>query len=420
MRQKLNNKTKRKITFPRVYNIDRREQEAVAKVLATGPLSGFVGDASPDFLGGPVVKKFEKAFAQKCKVKHAVSYNSATTALHGAIVALGIGPGDEVIVPPYTMSASATAVLMNGAVPIFADIEADTFCLDPKAVAQKITKRTKAILMVNLFGQTGDMGGILALARSRKLAVIEDNAQSPLATWRGRYTGTVGDIGVFSFNVHKTMQAGEGGVLVTNNARYALRAQLCRNHGESVIGDLPHYTAGRLFGTNYRMTEVTAAIALVQLGKIDFLNKKRVALADRLTRKLSNISGLTVPHIPKENTHVYYSYVLKVDEKKLGMSRAAFVTALQVRGFPVGAGYVKPLYLLPLFQKRQAFNKTHFPFDYQGMTQDYRKGICPVTERMHYAELIGTDVCQYPYTNAHIDAFVDAVHEVLHASKKTT
>ena len=417
MREKINKKPE-KIAFPPVYHIDRREIAAVVAVLKKGPLSGFVGEVGQWFFGGPVVRRFERAFARKFRVKHAVSYNSATTALHGAVAALGVGPGDEVIVPPYTMSASATAVLMNGAVPIFADIEAGTFCLDPKSVEKKITKRTKAVMMVNLFGQTGDMGALLRLARKHKLGVIEDNAQSAGAKWRGRYTGTIGDVGVFSFNVHKQIQAGEGGVLVTNDKKLALRAQLARNHGESVVRDMPGYAGGPVFGSNYRMTEITAAIAEVQLGKLDFLNRKRIALADRLTKKLRGIPGLALPHIPKGNTHVYYSYMLKVDEQELGISRAALVKALQKRGFPIGAGYERPLYLLPLFQKRQAFNKTHFPFDYQGMRQDYSRGSCPVTERMHYRELVGTDVCQHPYTAAHVDAFAAALREEIAAANK--
>lgn len=415
MRQKRN----KKIIFPPVYHIDRREIAAVTAVLKKGPLSGFVGEAGPDFLGGPVVKRFEKKFSNKFKIKYAVSFNSATTALHAAVAALGVGPGDEVIVPPYTMSASASAVLMNGAVPIFADIDADTFCLDPKSVAGKITKRTKAVMMVNLFGQTGDMGVLLSLARTHKFAVIEDNAQSPGATWHGRYTGTVGDVGVFSFNVHKTMQSGEGGVLVTNNKKIALRAQLARNHGESVVCGMPGYTAGPIFGSNYRMTEVIAAIAEVQLSKLDFLNHKRVVLARRLTKKLNSIQGLTPPHIPKGNTHVYYSYIIKINKQKFGISREALVKKLQKRGFPIGAGYVKPLYLLPLFQKKQAFNATHFPFNYQGMKQNYKKGICPVAERMHYHELIGTDICKHPYTAAHVDAFAEALLEIITAARKS-
>jgi len=138
----------------------------------------------------------------------------------------------------------------------------------------------------------------------------------------------------------------------------------------------------------------------------------------RLCGGNGGIPGLALPHIPKGNTHVYYSYMLKVDEQELGISRAALVKALQKRGFPIGAGYERPLYLLPLFQKRQAFNKTHFPFDYQGMRQDYSRGSCPVTERMHYRELVGTDVCQHPYTAAHVDAFAAALREEIAAANK--
>src|SRR3989338_11562605 len=194
--------------YPPVYTIGKREIAAVMQVLKKGPLSAFLGVAGEYFLGGKRVLSLEHAFTKKFKVQHAVSFNSATTALHGAIVALGIGPGDEVIVPPYTMSATAMAVLMNGAVPIFADIDPDTFCLDANAVEKAITKRTKAIFVVNLFGQTADFGKLLPLARKYKLKIIEDNAQAPGALFRGRYTGGIGDIGVFSFNVHKTIQSG--------------------------------------------------------------------------------------------------------------------------------------------------------------------------------------------------------------------
>src|SRR3989344_3803776 len=221
--------------LPAVHIMDKEEIAAVSRVIRGGPLSGFAGVHNDRFFGGKEVRVFEAEFAKKFKIKHAVSFNSATTALHGAIVALGIGPGDEVIVPPYTMSASATAVLMNGAVPIFADIDERTFCLDAKSVRMRITKNTKAIMAVNLFGQAADFEPLLALAKEHNLKLIEDNAQAPAAKWRGRYAGTIGDVGVFSFNFHKTMQSGEGGILVTNNDAYALRAQLCRNHGESVV-----------------------------------------------------------------------------------------------------------------------------------------------------------------------------------------
>lgn len=397
------------------HNIGPREIAAVVSVMKKGPLSGFLGTHSPRFLGGIQVRAFEAAFAKKFKVKHAVGFNSATTALHAAIVALEIGPGDEVIVPPYTMSASATAILMNGAVPIFADIDQNTFCIDPASVEKRITKYTKAIMVVNLYGQAADFSRLLRIAKKHKLNIIEDNAQSPGATWRGKYTGTIGDIGVFSLNVHKTMQTGEGGVLITNNPKYALRAQLCRNHGEAVVDGMEEYTAGPIFGSNYRMSEITAALARVQLSRLAYLTQKRVVLAERLTKGLSKIPGLTPPVIAPGNTHVYYRYAIKIDEKKFGLSRAQLADAMKAEGFPISKGYLTPLHLLPVFQQQKAFNHTHFPFksNYYGGKPNYRKGICPVVERLEDKELTLTDVCQYPNTAKHADLFLQALKKVI-------
>ena len=209
-----------------VHVVGKEEFAAVKRVIVKGPLSGFAGVAGPKFWGGSEVRAFEKEFAKKFKVKHALGFNSATTALHAAIVALGIGPGDEVIVSPYTMCASATAIMMNGATPIFADVDEKTFCMDSESVRKRITKRTKALMVVNLMGQAADLGNLIPLAKKHNLAIIEDNSQSPGAKWNGKYLGTIGDIGIFSLNVHKAMQTGEGGILVTNNDRYALRAGL--------------------------------------------------------------------------------------------------------------------------------------------------------------------------------------------------
>jgi len=401
--------------YPPVYTIGKREIAAVMQVLKKGPLSDFLGVAGEYFLGGKRVLSLEHAFTKKFKVQHAVSFNSATTALHGAIVALGIGPGDEVILPPYTMSASAMAVLMNGAVPVFADIDEKTFCIDAKSARMRITKNTKAIMAVNLFGQAADFGPLLALAKEHNLKLIEDNAQAPAAKWRGRYAGTIGDVGVFSFNFHKTMQSGEGGILVTNNDAYALRAQLCRNHGESVVDGMPAYDGGPIFGSNYRMTELTAAIAEVQLSRLDLLNTKNQALVRYLSEQLSSVPGLILPYIAPGNTHVYFAYVIKVDEKKLGISRDRLVEAMRAEGFPMSRGYQKPLHLYKLFQEQKAFNNTHVPFKSEGYDghPDYSKGICPVAERLYEKELTMTQICQHPRTKKHIDLFVRALKKVL-------
>lgn len=402
--------------LPEPHNVGREEIAAITKVIKNGPLSGFLGAAGDRFLGGPQVRALEGAY-QKCfKVEHAVSFNSATTALHAAIVALGIGPGDEVIVPPYTMSASATCVIQNGATPIFADLDERTFCIDPRSVERRISPRTKAIMVVNLFGQAADFDALIPLAKKHGLAIIEDNAQSPAATWRGKFTGTIGDIGIFSLNVHKAIQTGEGGMLVTRNEQYALRAQLCRNHGEVVIDNMPDYDAGPIFGSNYRMTEVVAAMGRVQLKKLTSLTKKRISLARRLEKGLRTIPGITIPYVAPGNTHVYYRYPIRIDERNLGISRNRFAEAMTAEGFPMPKGYVKPIYLLPLFQEKRAFNNTDFPFGkstYYDGSPDYSKGSCPVVERLQEKEFTLIGITQHPYTDKHVDLFLKAVRKVV-------
>mgnify|MGYP001620043810 FL=1 len=401
--------------WPAVYNISEKEIVAVNKLLKKGPLSDFIGAKGPYFLGGKNVKRLESLFCKKFKVKYAVSFNSATTALHAAVVALGVGPGDEVIASPYTMCATASAVLMNGAVPIFADIDEKTFCVDPESVRKRITSRTKAIMAVNLFGGPADFDELLKIAKKHNLKIIEDNAQAPGAKYKGRHTGTIGDIGIFSFNVHKVIQSGEGGVLVTNNPDYALRARMCRNHGEVYADQDQNYSSGPIIGSNYRMTEIEAVIAREQLKKLDFLNKKRIELASYLTKKLSGIDGLGLPYVPKDYLHVFYGYPIKINESILGISRDLFVKAMSAEGFGMSSGYQKPLYLLRIYQEKKVFNQTGFPFEgshYFGKA-DYSKGICPVTERMYEKEVTVNSVCQHPRTKKDIDLFVKAIKKVL-------
>ncbi len=402
--------------LPSVHTPSTREIAAAVRVIKQGPLSGFLGSAGKAFMGGTEVLALEGEIKKKFKVKHAVSCNSATTGLHMAIVALGIGPGDEVILPTYTISATATAILMNGAVPIFADIDEKTFCIDPKSVEKLISKRTKAIIVVNIQGQGADFDELIPLAKKHGIAIVEDNAQAPGATWRNKQLGTIGDIGVFSLNVNKVIQSGEGGFLVTNNDTYALRARLSRNHGEAVIDDLPDYDAGPIFGSNYRMTEVTAAIARVQLKRLDCFTKKRVALAERLRNGLSGIPGLELPYVAKDNTHVYYRFVLRMNEELLGISREQLFAAMKAEGFALSKNIGKPIHMLSVFQTRRAFNKTDFPFGkstYYDGSPSYEKGICPIAEQLCEKEAVSISVCQYPRTTKHVDLLIKAFKKVL-------
>jgi perosamine synthetase len=405
--------------LPITNTIGAAEKRACRRVLDSGVLSDFVGRAGTKFLGGAEVLALEKAFCTKFNVQNAVSFTSATTALDAAVASLGIGPGDEVIVSPYTMHASATAILMNNAIPVFADVERDTFCLDPASVRKCVTPRTKAIMVVNFFGGAARLDELKAIAVEHHLAIIEDNAQSPGGMYHGKPLGTIGDVGVFSLNFHKNIHCGEGGVLVTNNQHIAYRAQLKRNHGEAVLDDLNN-TTEHIMGSNYRMSELHAAIATEQLKKLDMVNTKRIALADYLSKRLRQFDFLRPVFVLPNTKHVYYVYPILFDEVSAGISRKQFALAMDKEGFSLNQGVVKPLYLIPLFQNRKIFPRASCPFDckYYSGAVDYRKGICPTTEALYENELLLTSICRHPLTKKHIDLFITAIAKI--AAQRTT
>ena len=218
------------------YNpIGVEEVQAAKAVIESGVLSQFIGAWHPDFLGGPKVKEFEALCAQHFGVKHAITVNSWTSGLIAAVGAIGIQPGDEVIVPPWTMCASATAILHWNAIPVFADIDPHTFCISPASIEANITPYTKAIMAVDIFGQSADMDAIMAIAKRHGLRVISDTAQAPGALYKGQFAGTLADVGGFSLNYHKHIHTGEGGILITNDDEIAQRLQLIRNHAEAVV-----------------------------------------------------------------------------------------------------------------------------------------------------------------------------------------
>lgn len=406
--------------FCSYQTIANEEKQAVLEVLDSGVLSQFLGTWSPDFYGGPRVRTLEAAWATHFNVGHAVSMNSATSGLYAAVGALGVGPGDEVIVSPYTMSASATAALIYGAIPVFADIDPNTFCITAETIQQRLTPRTKAIIVVDIFGHPADMDPIMALAAKHDLAVIEDTAQAPGATYKGRPAGTLAHIGVFSLNYHKTIHCGEGGVAVTNDPRLAERLQLIRNHAEAVVKNKGIEDLINLVGFNYRMTEIEAAIAAEQLKKLPALVAARAAAAQYLDRQLDNVPGLSTPYIAPQTTHAYYLYCMKYDATITGVSRQRFVEAVQAEGVPLSSGYVEPLYLQPLYQQRTAFGKSGFPFTYPGYTGtlNYERGLCPVTERMHFDELVYTSLCHAGMQQADLEDVANAIKKVIaHAAE---
>jgi perosamine synthetase len=405
----------RKEPFPVYRTIGAEEKKVVMEVLDSGVLSQFLGTWSPEFYGGPRVQKLEREWASFFKVKHAISVNSATSGLYAAVGAAGVGPGDEVIVSPYTMTASAAAVLVYGAIPVFADIDPDIFCLSPQSIRQLTTSRTKAIIVVDIFGHPADMDEVIAIAREHELIVIEDTAQAPGALYRGRYAGTLADMGVFSLNYHKTIQCGEGGVVVTDNDDLAERLQLIRNHGETVVKSKGTQDIVNLIGFNYRMTEVEAAIASEQLKKLEGLLQPRIAAAGFLTERLAKHPGIIPPAVRPDVRHGYYVYAIRYDAAQTGVARDKFVAALNAEGIPMFKGYVEPLYLQPLYQRRIAHGRDGFPFTYSGYKGQvcYDRGICPVTERMHFEELMYTNICHANIGQKDLEDTVTAFEKVL-------
>ena len=376
--------------------IGEEEKARVRAVLERGILSGFIAQAGDNFLGGACVKDLESVVKDYFKARHAIAVNSATAGLHAAVSACRIGAGDEVIVPPYTMTATATAIVMQNAVPVFVDIEEDTFCLDPEKIERRVTKRTKAIMAVHLFGRPARMDEIMAIAKKYNLKVIEDCAQSPGAAYKGNFAGRIGDAGIFSLNQHKTITCGEGGFALTDSDELAMRMQLVRNHGEAVVAKMGIGMADDIIGYNYRMTELEAAVAIGQINRLDFLNDHRIGPACYLTENLSALDGLTLPAKEAGRKNVYFAYPMKVDESKLGVPRELFVRAIQAEGIPFGAGYTKPIYLEPLYKK-----KISCP-----------KGACPVAERMYEKELILTSLCRYPHTKEDMRDICDAFFKI--------
>ncbi|MDR2766225.1 MAG: DegT/DnrJ/EryC1/StrS family aminotransferase [Holosporaceae bacterium] len=388
----------RKTKFPPYLPIGEEELEEVTEVFRSHVFSRFLGCWHEDFFGGPQVRSLEEEWAKFFGVRHAVAVNSATSALYCAVGAIGTEPFDEIIVSPYTMSASATAPLIYNAIPVFADVEADCFCLDVASVEEKITDRTRAIIVVDIFGQPYDSDGINELARKHNLKVIEDCAQAPYARYGDKFAGTLGDIGIFSLNYHKHIHCGEGGIIVTDDAELANKLRLIRNHAEAVVESKGETDLVNMVGFNYRMTEMEAAVARRQLRKLPQLVEERRKNVRYLEKELAKIPCLTMPNVRNGADHVYYAHALKFDEAIAGVHRNKFVEAVkaeltpmelrETEGIKIGCGYAKPLYLQPMFQKQIAYGSRGFPWSASGRRYDYSLGVCPVTEDLHFNSLI--------------------------------
>ena len=393
------------------YNpIGEEEANAAAAVARSGMLSDYIGRDGEKFRGGRHVLEFEAKWADYHQVKHAVTFNSASSALIAGLGALSILPGDEVLVIGYSMCISATAPLFYDAIPVFVDLEDEFFCMDPARIEACITPRTKVILPVDLFGQSSDMVRINQIAKKHNLRVLCDASHVPGCRYLDGFAGTYSDIGVYSLNQHKIIHCGEGGIAVTNDDELALRLQLLRNHGEAVVEEKGYANLTNMVGGNLRLPEIEAAIATEQLKKLPSLLKQRVDLADYLTEHLGKLDFLAPPAVREGSAHVYYLYPITYREENTGISREKYVQNVRDLGIPLyrfAAGYIRPLYLEQVFAKRDQF-KRGFPYSLHAEKDrpSYAKGICPVTERLHDRSMI---VTAYNYPPLSFDDMDDII-----------
>lgn len=315
---------------------------------------------------GPQVAAFEKAFAERHQVRHALATTSCTTALHLALVALGIGPGDEVIVPAFTWIATANAVLYCGATPVFADVQRDTYNIDPCDVARRLTPRTRAVVPVHLFGLCADIHS-LRLILPKEVKIIEDAACASGSACKGIWAGGLGDCAAFSFHPRKTITTGEGGMLTTNDSALAELVTMLRNHGASISEEQRHQGPRpyllpefNLLGFNYRMTDLQGAVGLVQLGKLDRFLSERHQWADWYKRELASIPWLRAPEVPEGYQHSWQAYVTYVDPDIAPMPRNMLMDKLKQAGVATRPG-THAVHMLGYYRDRFGLNADDYP-----------------------------------------------------------
>ncbi|MGQ9599287.1 MAG: DegT/DnrJ/EryC1/StrS family aminotransferase [Anaerolineae bacterium] len=336
-----------KKTWP---EITQEDKEAVLAVLERGVLSG---------VHGPEATALEREWAEFTGSRYVLSFNSGTAALHSALFAAGVGPGDEVITSAFSFSGSFHPILQQNAIPIFVDIDPRTYNLDVHKIEAKISDRTKVLMPVHIHGLPADMDEILALAEKYHLIVIEDACQAHGSTYKGKMAGTMGAMGCFSLNVTKNLSGGEGGFLITENEGYAERARMIRTFGEKVLQEKekirPYYSY--TIGWNYRTQELPAAFARSQLKRLPRYNAIAQRNGQYLTQELSKIPGVIPPYVPPDRTTIFHKYRFRFDPEALGLKipatefRNRLMAALEAEGVEITVWHVTPLTSFPIFQK---------------------------------------------------------------------
>lgn len=360
-------------------------------------------------IGGSETEKFEKTFAEYQHCKYCVTMVNGSVTLRNALLACGIEAGSEVIVPPYTFLATATSVLEANCVPVFADIDPDTYCIDPKKIKELITPNTKAIIPVHLGGHAAAMDEIMKIARKHGLYVIEDCAHAHGAEYKGKRVGSLGDIGSFSFQSSKNLCCGEGGAIVSNNQELAEKCWSIHNCGRVRNGAWYHHEN---LGSNYRLSQFQAAVLNEQIKKLDPETEKRQQNAAYLDKMLSEIPGIRPLGRKKEITrHAYHLYLFRYDMNVFdGVPRKTFLEALSAEGIPASAGYSTLIYKQPFMLKKQF--GTFDSWKHTKPDLDYSQTVCPVAEKASESEGCWLGQSILLGTKGDMDDIVNAVAKV--------
>jgi len=367
----------RKEPFPPWPHFWPEEIEAAMEPLKEG---------KPNYWTGPRGLEFQKRFAEYCGSQYGIAVNSGTSALHVALAAAQIGPGDEVITPSYTFIASAMCVLQQNAVPVFADSDLKTHTISPDSIRQLLTERTRAIMPVHLYGHPAEMDEIMAIAKEHNLIVIEDCAQAHGARYKGQVVGSIGHLGAFSFCQDKIFTTGgEGGMVTTSDPEMAERARSFKDHGywEQERRGLLEMEALYLYihhalGFNFRMTEMQSAIGLKALERLDWNLARRRENAELLTERIADLEAVNPPYEAPHVRHAFYKYPITLNLERLKVDRDRFCRALQAEGLPAAIGDWPENYLEQVFQEKVGYGKTKCPFEcpWNRQPADYARVVC--------------------------------------------
>ena len=363
--------------------------------------------------GGTKVIQLERAFAARYGVKHAIAVSSGSAAVHTAVATIDPGPGDEIVTTPCSDFGTVLGILFQNAIPVFADLDPETFCLDPRSVEARITDRTRAIVAVHLFGGLADLDALRAIADRHGIPLIEDAAQAQLSDHRGRLAGTVGNLGCFSLNNTKHLNCGEGGVVITDDDALARRARLFADKAWP-RDEADRYTL--FLAQNYRLNELQAAVALVGLRRLEENVAARRRAVARIHDQIRDVPGLRIPRaLPETRSSYWILHLLAAPE--LDATRLAAM--LQAEGVPFSAKYVTPLYTWPVLRDRQTYGRSGFPFDspYTSRPFEYAPGLCPVFEAARECLLLLS--VDEQWTDADADDVARAIRKVFaHAATR--